>query len=171
VSFELISHFAHLRYTDISFGLYQSAKNIRNENVWSRNGVQIEAKKIKSLSEISEKDLKVVGIDEVHMFPEKEIEIIEKLLKRGSKVIVSGLDLDYRGEMFGTIKRLFELGPAEVKYKKAVCENCKSPTAIYTQIFKGERTVLEGLPPVVPEDGSYIYKPVCRNCFIKLDRF
>lgn len=166
-SFELISCFMPLQYTNIPFGLYQSSKNVRNENIWSRNGVTIEAKKVDDLSETLKKNLKVVGIDEIHMFGEKNIEVIEELLKKGIKVIASGLDTDYRGEIFPAIKRLLELGPKEIRYKRAVCEICKKPDAVYTQIYNDSEPVLEGLPSVVPDDATYNYKPVCRNCFIK----
>ena len=166
-SFELISYFMPFRYTNISFRLYQSSKNVKSENIWSRNGIAIEAKKTDDLSEALEKNFKVVGIDEVHMFDEKNVEIVNKLLKRKTKVIASGLDLDYRGRMFPVIQKLIELGPKEIKYKRAVCESCKNPEAIYTQIYKDSKVVLEGLSPIVPDDGNYIYKPLCRNCFTR----
>jgi thymidine kinase len=166
-SFELIGHFMPLRYTDIAYGIYQSSKNVRDKNVWSRNGAMLASQKVDDLSEILDKDQRIVGIDEVHMFDEKDIEIVKELLKRGVKVIASGLDTDYRGEMFPSVKRLLELGPKEIKYKRAVCEICKKPDAIYTQIFNGGCPILEGLSSVLPDDGTYAYKPVCRNCFVK----
>ena len=166
-SFELISYFTPLQYTDIPFRVFQSAKNVRDESVWSRNGVSLQAKKTADLSGAEEEGLKVVGVDEIHMFAESDAEIIERLLKSGVKVVVSGLDTDYKGEMFPIIKRLLSMGPKEVEYKRAVCENCKTPEAVYTQVYKDGEAVLEGLPSVLPEDGSYVYKPVCRKCFLK----
>lgn len=165
-SFELISYFMPLNYTNIKFSLYQPIKNKRSEDIWSRNGISIKAKKISSLKEILNKKDKVIGIDEVHMFPEKDSFVINQLLKNNKKVIVSGLDLDYRGKMFPIIKKIFELSPKKVKYKKAVCELCKKQEAIYTQIFKNNKPVLNGLPSVIPDDGKYSYVSVCRNCFI-----
>lgn len=166
-SFELISHFAPLKYTDIPFALFQSSRNVRNENVWTRNGLQLEAKKVGNLDEALNKGYRIIGIDEVHMFNEDIVQPIHKLLKNNTKIIATGLDLDYKGLMFPIIKKLFELGPEEIIYKKAVCEICKSPDAVYTQIYKGKNPVLDGLPAVVPEDGAYTYKAVCRNCFVK----
>lgn len=165
-SFELISYFMPLKYTNIKFNLYQSIRNKRDEDVWSRNGVSIKSKKISSLKEILNKKEKVIGIDEIHMFSESDIIVISELLKRRRKIIVSGLDLDYRGKMFRVIEKLFELGPKKVKYKRAVCEICKKPEAIYTQIYKNNKPVLRGLPSVVPDDGKYAYVPVCRKCFV-----
>jgi thymidine kinase len=164
-SLEMISHFNHLKYTNIPFQVYQPIKDVRDENVWSRTGLSMECKKISSLNEIVDEDFKIIGIDEIHMFEEGDVEAIKKLLNRGVKVFVSGLDMDYKGEMFGIIKKLMELGPGEVKFKKAVCEICKEPNAVYTPIFKDGKIVIEGLPSVVPEDGTYTYTPVCRKCF------
>jgi thymidine kinase len=164
-SFEMISHFLPLSYSNIKFGLYQPDKNSRDENIWSRNGISIEAQKIKSLRQILKNSVEVVGIDEVHMFNEEDAEVIAQLLKYGVKVIATGLDMDYRGKMFPIIKRLFELSPKQVTYKHSICEHCKNTDAVYTQIYKSGKPVLEGLPSVVPEDGSYEYQALCRRCF------
>jgi len=167
-SFELISYFAPLKYTDIPFALYQSAKDVRNADIWSRNGTAIKAKKVHDLSEALKGDAKVIGIDEMHMFDKENADVIEELLKREVRVIVAGLDMSYRGNMFDIIRRLLELGPSEIKYRKAVCEMCRSPEAIYTQLFDDKGQPLHGgAPEVLPEDGTYTYKPVCRKCFIR----
>lgn len=165
-SFELISYFAPLKYSQISHMLYHHAKNVRDESVWTRNGFSMKAKKTDNLKEALEKNYQVVGIDEIHMFDLSVVPSIHKLLYRGTEIIVSGLDTDYRGKMFEVIKRLLELGPDSVIYKKAICEKCKNTGATHTQILKDETPILEGLPPVVPDDGTYTYKTVCRKCFI-----
>lgn len=167
-SFELINYFMSLEQRNVSFGLYQSSKNVRDEKIWSRNGIEINAKKIDGLSEIEKENVEVVGIDEIHMFPVEDAGIIEDLLERGTKIIVAGLDSDYQGKMFPIVRKLLELKPGRVEYKKAICETCGKAQAIYTQIFKDKEFVLDGLPSIVPDDGTYIYKPVCENCFEKL---
>jgi thymidine kinase len=166
-TYELISLFAPLSYTKINFKLYQSVRNVRDEFIESRNGVHLQAQKIKHLSEILDTAPDVIGIDEIHMFPAAEIDALEELLKRGKRVVVSGLDTDYKGKLFDTVARLFELGPKEIKYRRAVCETCKTPDAIYTQILGNGTPVVAGLPPVVPDDGTYSYQASCRNCFVK----
>ncbi len=166
-SFDLISCFAPLKYTTIPFALYQSARNVRDEQICSRNGVVIAAKKAQSLKEALAEDCSIIGIDELHMFPEEDAKVIEELVKRGTKVIAAGLDTDYQGKMFGIIKRLLELGPREVRFKRAVCENCKKPDAVYTQVFKDSLPITAGMPPVIPDDGTFSYRPSCRDCFVK----
>ena len=167
-SLEMISHFTPLKYTNISFGLYQPKRNVRNENIWSRTGIEIDSRKIDSLRDILNSNEQVVGIDEVHMFKEDDVMAISELLDRGTKVYLSGLDMDYKGEMFGIIKKILEMSPREVKYKKSVCELCKDHDAVYTVISKDDKIILDGLPSVIPEDGTYKYIPVCRKCFQKI---
>ena len=166
-SFELISHFAHLKYTNIPYALYQSSKHVRDKGVKSRNGAILEAQLVENISGALEKDYKIVGVEEVHMFDESAAEVVKKLLAGGTNVIACGLDMDYKGELFPIVRRLLELGPKEIVYKRAVCEICKDPNAVYTQVlFKG-KPVTGGLPPVLPEDGTYEYKAVCRKCFVR----
>jgi thymidine kinase len=102
------------------------------------------------------------------MFAKDDIKIIEELLKNKTRVIVSGLDLDYRGKMFPLIQDLFELGPKEVRYRRAVCELCKTPEAVYTQVFNQGIPVTTGMPSVIPDDGTFTYQAVCRHCFVKV---
>lgn len=165
-SFELINNFAPLRYTKVPFGLYQSARHVREESIRSRNGVDMQAKIIHHLSDILLDKVSVVGIDEIHMFLPAEAAVIGELIRRGTKVFVSGLDTDYRGKLFDMIARLFELGPKEVKYKRAACEFCQKFNATYTQVFKDGAAITSGMPPVIPDDGTFTYQPVCRDCFV-----
>ena len=169
-SFELISYFAPLRYTDIPHVLYQSSRNVRDEHISSRNGIIIAAKKVNTLSEALEKNFSVVGIDELHMFDSKDVAVVAELLARGIKVIAAGLDLDYRGKMFEVVKGLLELGPKEVRYKRAVCELCRQPAAVYSQVFNKGLPLTEGMPSVIPDDGTFVYQPVCRRCFVVADK-
>jgi len=167
-SLEMIGQFTSLKYTNIPFGLYQPKRDTRNGNIWSRTGIELNSQKIDSLKEMLVKNEQIVGIDEIHMFQESDVSVIHELLNRGTKVFLSGLDMDYRGEMFNIIKKILEISPKEVKYKKAVCELCKDPNAAYTVISKDDKIILDGIPSVVPEDGTYKYIPVCRKCFYNI---
>jgi len=166
-SYELISHFAPLQYTEIPFGLFQSARNVRDTQVQSRNGTGLDAIKIASVGDIPDFTYQIIGIDEFHMFAPEDILHVDKLIKQGTKVVISSLDTDYQGKLFETVSGLLELGPKEVKFKRAVCEKCKNPEAVYSQIFKEKSPLLEGMPPVIPDDGTFMYMPVCRHCFTR----
>lgn len=166
-SFNLISYFAPLKYTDISFALYQSDRNVRDAQISSRNGLALEAQKIHSLHDIADNAASVIGIDELHMFEPDDVAAIARLLQKGTKIIAAGLDLDYKGNMFEVVKKLLELGPKEVLYKRAVCEKCRLPKAVYSQVFHNLVPVTNGMPSVLPDDGTFTYQPVCHACFIR----
>jgi len=165
-SFDLISYFAPLKYTKKKFALFQSDRNVRDGQIESRNGVLLEAKKVSSFADIISKDYEVIGIDEIHMFDPSEANNIRQIIHRGTKVVVAGLDMDYKGELFTIIKRLLELGPIDVKYRRAVCEGCLEHNAVYTQVYEKDSPITEGMPPVIPDDGTFTYAPVCRHCFV-----
>jgi len=166
-SLELISFFSFLQYTDKTFVLFQPLRNVRDDQIHTRNGIQMEAKKVTTLAEALDSNCDIVGVDEMHMFPESEAEIVGQLLKKGKKVVISSLDTDPYGKLFGIVKRLFELGPKEVRYRRAACECCRNPEAIYTQILQNGQPVTRGIPVSVPDDGTFGYRSVCRNCFVK----
>ncbi len=166
-SYDLISYFAPLRYTDIPFAVYQCKKNVRDVAVQSRNGSLLDAKKIESLEELRDEKADIIGIDEFHMFGTDGIAVIDELLRAGKQIVISSLDTDYRGVLFANVAYLFSLGPKEVKFRRAVCETCKKPEAIYTQIFDGDAPLLGGMPSSIPEDGRFSYVPMCRGCFTR----
>jgi len=165
-SLELISKFAPLKYTNQKFALYQSAKNVRDGQIATRNGIEIEAKKVESLAEALDQKFDILGVDEMHMFPESDVEVVQELLKQGTRLIVSALDTDYQGRLFLVVKRLLEIGPNEVWYRRAVCDLCRYPEAVYTQVLRNGDPITEGIPPSVPDDGTFGYRSVCRNCFV-----
>lgn len=168
-SFELIRYFAPLQFTKQNFKLFQPTKNVREEHIRSRNGVELPATKIKTLAEIKPLAVgcQVVGIDEIHMFEPSGVDTVAELMQDGLDFFITGLDLDYRGQLFPIVARLLELAPTEIKHVRAACELCQSPAGQFTQIWHHGAVVTDGLPSVVPEDGTYVYRPVCRRCFKK----
>jgi len=164
---DLISRVSPLKYTPIKFELIQPKRNVRDEEIKSRAGAVLSGRKVASLAELLNDDIEIICIDELHMFQASDAAVLNNLLKRGVKIIASGLDMDYKGKLFEIIARVLELGPQEIIYKRAVCENCFNFNAIFTQICRGDKPVVDGLPPVVPDDGTYTYKAVCRSCFIR----
>ena len=150
-----------------------STANVREDNVESRIGLSRKALKVEKLSDLTNqidmKEIDVVGIDEMLMFdPEDSFNTIKDWLRSGKVVVASSVDMLGNGSMSKTVKRLLELVP-DVRYEKAVCEECDTIDARFTKVSKssGEFTDRSTLPDVIPQDGMYIYKPVCRECFYK----
>lgn len=165
-SLELIARVAPHEFANKRVLFVQPHRNVRDEGIASRLGIDVTARRTKTLSEVKD-DWDVIGIDEVHMLPIKDAEQINEWLRAGKEVVVSGLDLDYRGKIMPMAKRLLEIKPDTIIYKVSVCEVCHEYNALFTQIISKGKPLTRGLPAVVPEDGTYIYEARCRDCFVR----
>lgn len=121
---------------------------------------------INKIIELANKNMDVIGIDEIQFFPKEIIEIIMHLVDSGKKVIVSGLDLDFRGEPFGIVPTLMAFADSVLKLK-AICVVC-GKDAHYTQ------RIVNGKPakyhePIIMVGAKESYEARCRNCF-KIDK-
>lgn len=164
-SLELIARVAPYEFANKKVLYVQTKKDVRDEGIKSRIGINTRALRVKSLKEVTN-GFDVIGIDEIHMFPEADIDCIKKWLKAGKEVFLSGLDLDYSATMTPLVRRALELKPDKLINKLAVCEVCRDYNAQFTQILHKGEPVLGGLPHIVPEDGTYVYEPRCRVCYI-----
>jgi thymidine kinase len=165
-SLELIARVAPYEFADQQVLYVQPKANVRDEGITSRLGINTRAMNLKTLKGVKTR-FDVIGIDEVHMFSVKDMELVEKWLKQGKALFISGLDLDYRGKMPPVIKKLIEMKPEKMITKLAVCDTCKKYEARFTQIIHKNKPVLAGLPIIVPDDGTYKYIASCRSCFVK----
>jgi thymidine kinase len=113
-------------------------------------------------------DYDVIVIDEVQFFNESLIPVIRKLLDKGIKVIVSGLDTDFRKEPFGVCMPILLCIAKKVVKLKAVCQVCRKHNATYTQrLINGEPAGRED-DIVVIDDGTreVSYEPRCNDCHV-----
>jgi len=164
-SLELIAQMSIFKHSKLRPIIVQSKLNVREENIRSRTGAKMGAIKVGSLSEIDGDKFDVIGIDEAFMFPKSDVKVVKRWLLDGKRVIVSTLDMSAMGRYLEFVRELYRLKPDEIILKTAVCESCQSLGAQFTQIQKDGKPVKRGLPDVVPEDGTYEYRPVCRECF------
>lgn len=163
-SLELIGRVAPFTFAEKKVLFVQPKKNVRETDITSRLGARAEAVVAESLADI-DTSFDVVGVDEVHMFPEEDAAVLREWVVSGKGVFLSGLDLDYRGALMPIVRRVIEMKPDEVIIKQSVCEVCHTYNARFTQILEEGGPLTKGLPPVVPEDGTYRYEARCRSCF------
>lgn len=110
-------------------------------------------------------DVDVVAIDEVQFFHPSIESIIDQLISRGIRVVVSGLDTDFRGEPFGSIPRLLAKADTVIKLS-AVCVSC----AARGEEVDATRTQLLAEHPVPSKEEKIIvgdkelYEARCRDC-------
>lgn len=103
-------------------------------------------------------DVDVVGIDEAQFFDKHLVDVAVQLAEQGIRVIVAGLDMDYRGNPFGPIPGLMAVADHVTKVH-AICVRCGSIAQFSHRLSEKEQVVLLG--------EKDIYEPLCRSCFIK----
>ncbi len=101
-------------------------------------------------------DFTVVGIDEAQFFDDYLTVIAPRLALEGKRVIIAGLDLDYRGVPFGPMPNLMALAEYVTKVH-AICPHCGNLANHSYRYDQNEDTILLG------EKESY--EPRCRKCF------
>ena len=102
-----------------------------------------------------------VGIDEVQFFAHEVVDVIERLIERGTRVVAAGLDQDFRGLPFGALPEL--LCRAELVDKlQAVCHRCGGPATMTQRLVDGFPAPADGETIVVGALDSYEAR--CRSC-------
>jgi thymidine kinase len=103
----------------------------------------------------------VIGIDEVQFFPPEIVLVIDALVERGTRVVASGLDQDFRGSPFGPMAEL--LCRAELIDKlQAVCQRCGGPATMTQRLVDGAPAPADGATIVV--GALEQYEARCRAC-------
>ena len=103
-------------------------------------------------------DIDVVGIDEAQFFDNGLVEVCNELANRGIRVIVAGLDMDFKGIPFGPIPALCAIAD-EVTKVHAICVRCGALVYVSHRLISNDRRVLLG------EKDEY--EPLCRECYQK----
>ena len=101
-------------------------------------------------------EVDVVGIDEAQFFDDGIVEVCNKLANSGLRVIVAGLDMDFRGVPFGPMPALMAIAD-DVSKEHAVCVRCGNPGYVSHRLVADKHQVLVG------EKNEY--EPICRHCF------
>jgi len=127
-------------------------------HIVSHNQMKLNSEIVETSDEIltGSQKAEVIAIDEAQFFDDDIVEICKILAKQKKRVIVAGLDTDYRGEPFGPMPYLM----CEAEYVdklRAICVKCGNP-ATYTQ-----RTSKDSQRVIIGE--TDIYEARCRNCY------
>jgi len=102
------------------------------------------------------RDAKVVAIDEGQFFGLELVDVCQELAAAGKRVIVAGLDQDYRGKPFEPIPQLLAIAESITK-TLAICVICGNPANRTYRLTKEQERVVVGAQDV--------YEARCRNCF------
>lgn len=138
------------------------------EHVSSHSGQQIQAQIITSASEILrllELDTTVVAVDEAQFFDSTIVDIVEELADKDIRVIVAGLDMDFRGEPFGPMPQLLCLAE-EVTKLNAICVVCGEAASRTQRLVNGKPARYDD--PVIQVGAMESYEPRCRKHHVVL---
>lgn len=102
---------------------------------------------------------KVVGIDEAQFFDDELPDVCNQLANSGIRVIVAGLDMDFKGRPFGPVPALMAIAEHITKVH-AVCVRCGAPANYSYRVAEGQQKLLLG-----EKDH---YEPRCRACFYQI---
>lgn len=103
-------------------------------------------------------DIEVVGIDEAQFFDDGLVSVCNELANKGVRVIVAGLDMDFKGVPFGPIPALCAIAD-EVTKVHAICVRCGSLAYVSHRLVASDKRVMLG------EQSEY--EPLCRECYRK----
>ena len=129
-----------------------------DEHIVSHNQMRKQSQKVAKAEEILplvKKETEVVAIDEIQFFDDEIIKVCTELANSGKRVVVAGLDQDYRGRPFGPIPQLLAIAEYITKLN-AICVKCGNPASKTQRLTHDKCTIIVG--------ASDIYEARCRNC-------
>ena len=159
---ELIRRLRRAQFANQKIAIFKPAIDRRYSDVEvvSHDFHKISSTPVTSASEMLDipEDIQVVGVDEAQFFDESLVDVCQTLANRGVRVIVAGLDTDFKGVPFGPIPMLMAVAE-DVQKVHAICVRCGSLANYSHRLSKSEDLVLLGEKDV--------YEPLCRDCYLK----
>lgn len=145
--------------------VFKPAVDIRYavEKVTSHAGSEFAAIPVNQAADILgrlDSDTTVVGVDEAQFFDPEIVHIVSVLATRGIRVIVAGLDTDFRGEPFGSMPILISQAE-KVDKLQAICMSCGEPASRTQRLVNGKPANYDD--PVVIVGASELYEARCRK--------
>jgi thymidine kinase len=134
-----------------------------HSKVTSHSGIDVDAYPVANSEDIIkalEPDTTVVGVDEAQFFDAGIVDVVEQLAEQGLRVIVTGLDLDFRGEPFGCMPQM--IARAErVEKLQAICMVCGGSASRTQRLVNGKPAHYE--EPLVLVGAQEFYEARCRE--------
>lgn len=132
----------------------------------SHDGTELEAHPVSTSVQIAElvrEGTQVVAIDEAQFLDEGVVAVSNDLADRGIRVIVAGIDMDFRGEPFGPMPHLMAIAE-KVDKLHAICVVCGDLATRNQRLIDGQPAPAEG--PTIQVGGAESYEARCRRCHV-----
>jgi thymidine kinase len=157
---ELIRRLKRAKIADMRVEVFKPKVDTRYDDaaVVSHDATSVLATPVADSSKILEvnADTTVVGIDEAQFFDANLPQVCQELALRGIRVIIAGLDMDYRGMPFGPMPNLLAVAEYVTKVH-AICVHCGNLATHSYRLADGDAVVLLG--------EKEQYEPRCRSCY------
>ena len=157
---ELIRRLKRAKFARQKVEIFKPMIDVRysEEEVVSHNATSILSTPVESSSSILllSHDVDVVGIDEAQFFDAGLVDVCNELANNGVRVIVAGLDMDFRGVPFGPMPALCAIAD-EVSKVHAICVKCGQLASYSHRMVKNDKQVMLG--------EMTEYEPLCRSCY------
>ena len=163
---ELIRRIKVLEYAKKKIAVFKPKIDNRysEDSVVSHAGSSVKSFNIKNAREIFDyidDSYDVIAIDEVQFFDEEIVEICDHFADQGKRVMVAGLDMDFRGEPFSVMPQLFTHAEFVTKLT-AVCMKCGAPATRSKRLIDGHPARYDD--PIIQVGASEQYEARCRHC-------
>ncbi len=166
---ELIKRLRRSKYARQKVVAFKHASDVRYDyaKLASHNLSFIEGVPAGSVEEMKKiffekySDAQVIGIDEVQFFGSTVVKFCEDLADMGKRVIVAGLDKDFKGEPFKPMDELLARAEYVDKFQ-AICAVCGNPATVSQRLIDGEPAYYDD--PIVLVGATESYEPRCRKC-------
>jgi thymidine kinase len=164
---ELVRHLQIYAEQRVPTICLRPALDTRSSRVESRSGLAYDGLTVpeKDLDAITRaiQPYAVIGIDELQFFTPDIVPLLHTLMKEGKTILVSGLDTDFRGEIFPAALALMSIPETIIQRSRAVCSVCREHNATRTQRLRnGEPVRLDDPVVTVEHSGdSVTYEPRC----------
>ena len=160
---ELIRRVRRAQFAKQKIALFNLKLDTRysEEAVVSHNGTTVIAHPIEKTEEMwnyIDDEYDLIAIDEAQFFGEDIIDTVQKLADHGFRVILAGLDQDFKGVPFGPMPFLMAIAEQVTKLQ-AVCSICGSPASRTQRLINGEPAKADD--PVILVGASQAYEPRC----------
>lgn len=159
---ELIRRMKRAQFAHQKVEIFKPAIDTRysDDDVVTHEGVAIHSTPVDNSSSILllGNECDVIGIDEAQFFDENLVSVCNELASKGIRVIIAGLDMDFRGIPFGPMPALCAVAD-DVTKVHAICVRCGALAYVSHRKVQEEKRVLLG---EVNE-----YEPLCRVCYQK----
>lgn len=162
---ELIRRLVRATIAKQKVQVFKPAIDIRYavEKVTSHTGSDFDAIPVEKAIEIREKleaDTTVVGLDEAQFFDPEVVQVAQELASKGVRVLVAGLDMNFKGEPFGPMPVLMSLAE-DVSKLHAICMVCGDEASRTQRLVNGQPARYDN--PVVIVGASEMYEARCRE--------